>query len=343
MTHSEDLYLSMDGSLSKRWTTGRVFKVGAALISGACVGLLATSILIHGTSPAASTNLIGMPTLSRPSSMKATAPGLSSLPSPSAWKELANAACDSHGVQPTPRFTAALANMKGKDTSVMLFGFGKATASTKTLPKKAAPKKAAFTPKKAATFTPGSKKTLQPLPQGTGYGSWEKDDRVGAFPPFGYWDPLGLSVGSSEGQKAYLREAELKHGRVCMLASLGFIVAERYHPFFGGWDGPALLAPADPGTTLFWPAFLGLTGGIELLTGVGRSEGTDDVGLAPALKEGLTPGDIGWDPLGFKGRLEGEDWKNMQDRELAHARLGMIATLGLILQELITGEKSFGA
>jgi hypothetical protein len=291
--------------------------------------------------------------------MKATAPGFAgpALSSPAAWKELANAACDSDAVQPTPRFTAALANMKGKDTSVMLFGFGKATASTKTLPKKAAPKKAApfkkatfsapkfSAPKKAAaTFTPGSKKTLQPRPEGTGYGSWEKDDRVGAFPPFGYWDPLGLSVGSSEGQKAYLREAELKHGRVCMLASLGFVVAERFHPFFGGFDGPALFAPADPGTTLFWPAFLGVTAGIELLTGVGRSEGTDDVGLAPALKEGLTPGDIGWDPLGFKGRLEGEDWKNMQDRELAHGRLGMIATLGLVLQEaIVQSEKSFGA
>merc|ERR1712182_56211 len=78
-----------------------------------------------------------------------------------------------------------------------------------------------------------------PLPQGTAYGSWVKDDRVGAFPPFGYWDPLGLSVGSSEGQKAYLREAELKHGRTCMLASLGFVVAERFHPFFGR-DDPLL-------------------------------------------------------------------------------------------------------
>jgi hypothetical protein len=231
--------------------------------------------------------------------------------------------------------------MKGKDPSVMLFNFNKPTASTKTLPKKAAPKKAA--PKKAAaTFQ--SKKVLQPRAQGTAYGSWEKDDRVGAFPPFGYWDPLGLSAGASPGQVAYLREAELKHGRVCMLASLGFIVAERYHPFFGGWDGPALQAPADPGTFLFWPAFLGVTGGIEVLTGLGRGEGTDDIGLAPALKEGLVPGDIGWDPLGFKGKLQGEDWKNMQDRELAHGRLGMIATLGLILQEaIVSSEKSFGA
>merc|ERR1712146_337449 len=60
------------------------------------------------------------------------------------------------------------------------------------------------------------------------------EDLPGAFPPLGFWDPAGFSTDCSEGRLAYYREAELKHGRVCMLASLGLFTAERYHPLFGG-------------------------------------------------------------------------------------------------------------
>merc|ERR1711939_617537 len=34
--------------------------------------------------------------------------------------------------------------------------------------------------------------------------------------------------------------AELTHGRVAMLASLGFIVQEKFHPLFSGDGGPAI-------------------------------------------------------------------------------------------------------
>merc|ERR1712176_864282 len=48
------------------------------------------------------------------------------------------------------------------------------------------------------------------------------DDRVGAFPPLGFWDPWGLSTECTEGQLAYIREAELKHGHLyaCYLGHL---------------------------------------------------------------------------------------------------------------------------
>merc|ERR1712050_239322 len=104
--------------------------------------------------------------------------------------------------------------------------------------------------------------------EGGKYLTWEQDDRVGVFPPFSYWDPLGLAVGTSAGQLAYFREAELKHGRICMLASLGFFVQERFHPLFGGKvDVPALQALGQTELQLFWPAVLAVTGGIELATG----------------------------------------------------------------------------
>jgi Chlorophyll A-B binding protein len=54
---------------------------------------------------------------------------------------------------------------------------------------------------------------------------------VGALPPTGYFDPLGLSE-TYDVKK--LREAELKHGRVAMLAFTGILIAEKWHPLFEG-------------------------------------------------------------------------------------------------------------
>merc|ERR1712177_183839 len=72
---------------------------------------------------------------------------------------------------------------------------------------------------------------------GQGLGSGAEDSEV--------WDPLTLSAAASEGQLLYLREAELKHGRICMLASLGAVVAEKFHPFFG-CESSLQLAPWRP-------------------------------------------------------------------------------------------------
>merc|ERR1712107_483586 len=62
--------------------------------------------------------------------------------------------------------------------------------------------------------------------------SLKPEEMAGATMPFGFFDPLGLSKNSEFG---FLRAAELKHGRVCMLASLGFVVSEKFHPIFDGW------------------------------------------------------------------------------------------------------------
>ena len=44
------------------------------------------------------------------------------------------------------------------------------------------------------------------------------------------FDPWGFTAGKTELEINRLREAELTHGRVSMLASLGFIVQEKFHP-----------------------------------------------------------------------------------------------------------------
>merc|ERR1712217_878037 len=78
-------------------------------------------------------------------------------------------------------------------------------------------------------------------------------DLPGVLPPLNWFDPAGFAADVDEGKLLFYREAELKHGRVCMLATLGFLVQERFHPFFGGWDGPALQAVVQKDVLLFWP------------------------------------------------------------------------------------------
>ena len=69
-------------------------------------------------------------------------------------------------------------------------------------------------------------------------------------PAIGYWDPLGLGTADFWGGEfgdtmGFLREAEIKHGRVAMLASVGFLFQEHYT--FTGIDSPSYVSFEQPG------------------------------------------------------------------------------------------------
>lgn len=58
-----------------------------------------------------------------------------------------------------------------------------------------------------------------------------------------------------------LAEVELKHGRAAMLAALGFLVGEHFHPLFGGSiDVPSYIAFQETPLQTFWPAVVGTSG-----------------------------------------------------------------------------------
>merc|ERR1712224_942228 len=59
------------------------------------------------------------------------------------------------------------------------------------------------------------------------------------------------------------------------------------------------------------------------------------------LKADYNPGDLGFDPLGLKPEDPAE-FRLMQERELSHGRLGMLAAAGFMAQEAATG-KTWGA
>lgn len=64
------------------------------------------------------------------------------------------------------------------------------------------------------------------------------ETELGAQAPFGFWDPAGLV---REGDAALFykyRVAEIKHGRVAMIAAMGFIAPEA-GPKFAGYISPS--------------------------------------------------------------------------------------------------------
>merc|ERR1711934_422506 len=172
----------------------------------------------------------------------------------------------------------------------------------------------------------------------------------GVLAPMGFFDPLGFCSADdvTEGKIKFYREVELKHGRVGMLAALGFVVGENFHPLFGGnIDVPAYLAFQETPLQTFWPAVVFAIAIPEIFSVF--SFDTPALFAGPLGKKGGMPwtirsdfesGDLGFDPLGLKP-TDPAELLAMQNKELNNGRLAMIAAAGMIVQELATGEKLF--
>merc|ERR1719181_2376695 len=52
------------------------------------------------------------------------------------------------------------------------------------------------------------------------------EGELGVQAPVGFWDPLGLSNDGDEDVFKRRRSVEIKHGRICMLATMGYITPE---------------------------------------------------------------------------------------------------------------------
>merc|ERR1719461_828305 len=61
----------------------------------------------------------------------------------------------------------------------------------------------------------------------------------GALAPVGEFDPLGFAKDLPVQEIKRYREAEVTHGRVAMLATVGYLVQEQFHPLFSSIEGPA--------------------------------------------------------------------------------------------------------
>jgi len=157
----------------------------------------------------------------------------------------------------------------------------------------------------------------------------------GAVVPTGYFDPLGFAQsGITLNEIKRNREAEVMHGRVAMIACLGYIVGEQFPSPFG-ITGPAndqlQQMPAIP--------FVMLSSTIAAVEIRRASIGWKEPDFGDwsktlwKLRDNYYPGDVGFDPLGLKP-TDARDFANMQTKELQNGRLAMIGWAGMCAQEL---------
>jgi len=175
----------------------------------------------------------------------------------------------------------------------------------------------------------------------------------GSLSPLGEFDPVGFTNDLSVQEIKRYREAEVTHGRVSMLAVLGYFVAENFHPFFGGViSGPANthlgqvqeIAPfffAFLGTTIATAEFFRASFGWEFpLSAIEKNKDVEGKTWLTKLNDDYYPGDIGFDPLGLKP-TDPAEFATMQTKELQNGRLAMIASMGMIVQEQVTQQPLF--
>merc|ERR1719305_1503102 len=175
---------------------------------------------------------------------------------------------------------------------------------------------------------------------GSAWGDWSLytasplrafESELGVQAPVGFWDPAGLCKdGDAEAFKRR-RVTEIKHGRICMLATMGYITPEITGKLPGELspsaglkfaDIPNGLAAISKVPTLGWAQIAAYFGFCEF------SGGFED------YKSG-TPGDYGWKTLTSDDPAEKQ--KKLA-AEIANGRLAMMAIIGMFFQDGLTGS-----
>jgi len=152
---------------------------------------------------------------------------------------------------------------------------------------------------------------------------------VGVQQPLGYWDPLGLVADGDQEKFDRLRFTELKHGRVSMLAVLGYLVAEA---------GIRLPGDIDLAGTSFSDIPNGFAA-LNAVPGAGLAQIAAFVGfLEIAVMKDITGGehigdfrngaiDFGWDTFDEETKLQ------KRAIELNNGRAAMMGILALMVHE----------
>ena len=150
-------------------------------------------------------------------------------------------------------------------------------------------------------------------------------DAIGAQPPLGFWDPLGLLKDADQPRFDFLRYVETKHGRIAMLAILGHLVTTVGYrlpgdifpgvPFASIRAGLAAFEDLPITTTVVIIALIGL---MEIGYGA-RQEEIEDAQLRACEKFGWDEEEIAWQTA----------------IELNNGRAAQMGILGLMVHEKI--------
>jgi len=152
---------------------------------------------------------------------------------------------------------------------------------------------------------------------------------VGTDIEYPEFDPWGFTKGANSEKIAWYRAAELKHGRVAMLASLGQITQ-----YYFQWDDPVFNQGDKPLKALQQVCEQRPEAAVQIILAIFAAE---TLGQFNQVRDGMAPGDLGFDPLGLRPD-DLELWEKTQLRELKNGRLAMLAIAGMFYTEWITGN-----
>ncbi|KAL7556317.1 hypothetical protein ACA910_011864 [Epithemia clementina (nom. ined.)] len=175
----------------------------------------------------------------------------------------------------------------------------------------------------AAAFAPASQ-------QATSSALNAFSSELGAQAPLGFFDPLGLVADGDQAKFDRLRYVEIKHGRICMLGVVGYLVQEAGIRLPGDIDYSGTSFASIPNGFAAFKAIP--TGGlIQLLLFVGLLESSVMIDSANGAEPGEFPGDFrngaidfGWDTFSEETKLKKRAIELNQGRA---AQMGMLALM----------------
>merc|ERR1719277_2594812 len=165
---------------------------------------------------------------------------------------------------------------------------------------------------------------------GSTYKAFDPATELGVQEPVGFWDPLGFCADNDEAAFKRRRSVEIKHGRICMIASIGYIVPE-YYKF------PGMISPSQG------IAFADVPNGLAALSKV-PSLGWVQIAFFTGIIEGCfgfddyktgTPGEYGWKVITSD---DPEEKAKKLSAEIANGRLAMVSIIGMFFQDGLTGS-----
>merc|ERR1719424_1848779 len=173
---------------------------------------------------------------------------------------------------------------------------------------------------------------------------------LGVQDPIGFRDPLDFCAEKDEADFKRRRTVEIKHGRISMYATIGYIVPE-YFRFPGDLSPSAGLKFADMPNGLAALSKLPALGGAQMVAFAGIIEttgffsGSSTSGRGPRAlgqmkdsTEEAEPGNYGIGFPNFIGTVaDPEERKTKLAAELANGRLAMMAIIGMFFQDGLTG------
>merc|ERR1712024_403831 len=157
------------------------------------------------------------------------------------------------------------------------------------------------------------------------------ESELGVQAPVGFWDPLGFTSDGDEASFKRRRSVEIKHGRICMMATMGYITPEITGKLPGYLSPSAGLKFEDIPNGLGAVSKVPAAGWLQIIAYFGFCEfsgGFED------YKTG-TPGDYGFKVLTSD---DPEEKTKKLSAEITNGRLAMVAIIGMFFQDGLTGS-----